>query len=91
VLSVDDQAPGIEAPDETIAAHLTRHGIRVTVENAASGDVDAATLMLNRAAELSTDLLVIGGYGHSRLREWVLGGVTRRILREMTLPVLMSH
>ncbi|MFM2149427.1 MAG: hypothetical protein RLZZ187_1733 [Pseudomonadota bacterium] len=91
MLSVDDQASASEAPDETIAAHLARHGIRTEADTAASGDVDAAALLLNRAAELSADLLVIGGYGHSRLREWVLGGVTRSILHEMTLPVLISH
>lgn len=91
VLAVDGHAAEDEAPEETIAAHLARHGIRTAVDTAASGDADAAALLLNRAAELSADLLVVGGYGHSRLREWVLGGVTRSILREMTLPVLMSH
>jgi len=91
VLAVDARASDEETPGQAIAAHLARHGIRAEVESAASGDVDAGALLLNRAAELSADLLVIGGYGHSRLREWVLGGVTRTILREMTLPVLMSH
>jgi nucleotide-binding universal stress UspA family protein len=42
-------------------------------------------------AELPADLLVVGAYGHSRLRELVLGGVTRTLLRQMTVPVLMSH
>jgi nucleotide-binding universal stress UspA family protein len=91
VLAVDARASGEETPGQAIAAHLARHGIRTEVETSASGDVDTGALLLNRAAELSADLLVIGGYGHSRLREWVLGGVTRTILREMTLPVLMSH
>jgi nucleotide-binding universal stress UspA family protein len=48
-------------------------------------------LLLNYAADVSADLLVIGGYGHSRLRELVLGGVTHELLRHITLPVLMSH
>jgi nucleotide-binding universal stress UspA family protein len=47
--------------------------------------------LLSRAADLGADLLVIGAYGHSRLRELLLGGVTRSILQSMTLPVLMSH
>jgi nucleotide-binding universal stress UspA family protein len=47
--------------------------------------------LLSRAADLGADLLVIGAYGHSRLRELLLGGVTRSILESMTLPVLMSH
>lgn len=91
VLAADTRTSDEEAPGQAIAAHLVRHGIRTEVEATASGDLDAGTLLLNRAAELSADLLVIGGYGHSRLREWVLGGVTRSILHEMTLPVLMSH
>jgi len=51
----------------------------------------APDLLLNYAADVSADLLVVGGYGHSRVRELVLGGVTRELLRHMTLPVLMSH
>ena len=47
--------------------------------------------LLSRAADLGADLLVIGAYGHSRVRELLLGGATRSILRSMTLPVLMSH
>lgn len=94
VLTVDAE-PGVDGHDERpgaeIALHLERHGLRCTVENAASGGLDAADLILNRAAESAADLLVIGAYGHSRLRELVLGGVTRSILRQMTLPVLMSH
>jgi nucleotide-binding universal stress UspA family protein len=48
-------------------------------------------VLLSRAADLGADLLVIGAYGHSRVRELLLGGVTRSILQSMTLPVLMSH
>ncbi len=47
--------------------------------------------LLSRAADSGADLMVMGGYGHSRLREFVLGGVTRSILHSMTVPVLMSH
>ena len=48
-------------------------------------------MILSHAADAGTDFIVMGGYGHSRLREFVLGGVTRSILRSMTAPVLMSH
>jgi len=48
-------------------------------------------VLLSRAADLGADLLVIGAYGHSRVRELLLGGATRSILQTMTLPVLMSH
>jgi nucleotide-binding universal stress UspA family protein len=80
-----------EPPGSGIVRHLTRHGVPVTAEHTVAGGLDVADLLLNHASENSADLLVIGAYGHSRLRELVLGGVTRTILRQMTLPVLMSH
>ncbi|MBD0272298.1 MAG: universal stress protein [Acetobacteraceae bacterium] len=80
-----------EEPGADIALHLARHGLKVSVEHAAAADVSAGDLLLNRAAELSADLLVVGAYGHSRLWELVLGGVTRTLLRQMTVPVLLSH
>jgi nucleotide-binding universal stress UspA family protein len=55
------------------------------------GDVDVADMLLSHAADEGVDFIVMGGYGHSRLREFVLGGVTRSMLRTMTVPVLMSH
>jgi nucleotide-binding universal stress UspA family protein len=61
------------------------------VERQPAGDVDIASIILSRAADNGADLIVMGGYGHSRLREFVLGGATRGILSSMTLPVLMSH
>jgi len=80
-----------EEPGADIAAHLARHGVQVTVEVALSGHVDVAGTLLRRAAEIGADLLVMGAYGHSRLRERILGGVTRDLLRAATLPVLMAH
>lgn len=78
-------------PGADIARHLARHGVTVQVEHTTSGELGEGDVLLNRAAELPADLLVIGAYGHSRLREMVLGGVTRTLLRQMTLPVLMAH
>jgi nucleotide-binding universal stress UspA family protein len=63
----------------------------VDVKRTVAGDVDVADVLLSHAADAGTDFIVMGGYGHSRLREFVLGGVTRSILRSMTAPVLMSH
>ncbi|MCO6415914.1 universal stress protein [Siccirubricoccus sp. KC 17139] len=80
-----------EDPGADIARHLARHGVAVRVERSSGTEISVADILLNHAAELQADLLVIGGYGHSRLREWALGGVTRRLLQEMTLPVLLSH
>ena len=56
-----------------------------------ASDTDVANTLLSYAAASSADFLVMGGYGHSRLREFILGGATRGILESMTLPVLMSH
>ena len=47
--------------------------------------------LLSLAADVSADMLVMGAYGHSRIRESLLGGVTRTVLEEMTIPVLMAH
>jgi nucleotide-binding universal stress UspA family protein len=80
-----------DEPGADIALHLARHGVKVDVEHSAAPEIEAADILLNRASELSADLLVVGAYGHSRLREMILGGVTRSLLRQMTVPVLMSH
>jgi len=74
-----------------IALHLARHGVKAEVEGAMVSDIDTAATILSRAADLGSDLLVMGAYGHSRLREFTLGGVTRHVLQHMTVPVLMSH
>jgi nucleotide-binding universal stress UspA family protein len=71
--------------------HLARHGINVEIKRIAAGEVDAQTAILAHAADIGTDFIVMGGYGHSRLREFILGGVTRSILKSMPVPVLMSH
>lgn len=74
-----------------IVHYLDRHGIKIEVLTDQVPDIDVGNALLSRAADLSADLLVMGGYGHSRLREWVLGGATQTILDSMTIPVLMSH
>ena len=79
----------IEGAD--IAQHLARHGLKVEVKRTVLGDIDVADVILSHAADAGADFIVMGGYGHSRLREFVLGGVTRSIFRSMTAPVLMSH
>jgi nucleotide-binding universal stress UspA family protein len=79
----------IEGAD--MAAHLARHGLNVEIKRTVVGDIDVADVILSHAADAGTDFIVMGGYGHSRLREFVLGGVTRTILRSMTVPILMSH
>ncbi len=89
VIAVNEEAG--EASSDQLVSHLARRGItarvqRVTVER---GDVQGAILSI--AAESNMGLLVMGGYGHSRLHESILGGVTRGMFDSMTVPVLMSH
>jgi len=80
-----------EMPGAEIALHLARHGAQVEVKSIFTAETDVASTILSYAADTSTDFLVMGGYGHSRLREFILGGVTRGILNSMTNPTLMSH
>ncbi len=80
-----------DRPGADIALHLARHGIKVQVEQSIAPDIGDADVLLNHTSEMGADLIVIGAYGHSRLREMVLGGVTRTLLRQMTVPVLMAH
>ena len=63
-----------------ITDHLRRHGLSVATKNIVAPDVDVASTILSHAADCSADMLVMGGYGHSRLREFVLGGATRGFL-----------
>jgi nucleotide-binding universal stress UspA family protein len=74
-----------------MSEHLTRHGVVVSVKRIAKGDLAVQDVILSYAADSGADFMVMGGYGHSRLREFILGGVTRGILNSMTVPVLMSH
>lgn len=86
----DDGSERVTAAD--IAASLARHGVRVQIDSiktASSGPASAA--LLARAAAHGSDLLVMGAYGHSRMREFILGGATRYVLKNMTMPVLISH
>jgi nucleotide-binding universal stress UspA family protein len=80
-----------ELPGADIALHLARHGVTATTERTVSGGIGIANVLLSRASDLAADLLVIGAYGHSHLRELLLGGTTRTVLASMTVPVLMAH
>jgi nucleotide-binding universal stress UspA family protein len=80
-----------QEPGADIARHLARHGAHVEVRRLSSEGKDVGTLLLSQAATFRADLLVMGAYGHSQVREWVFGGVTRTVLYEAGLPVLMSR
>ena len=80
-----------DVPGADIALYLARHGVEVDVQRIETRDLDVGNALLSHVAGAAADLLVMGGYGHSRLREVMLGGATRTILHDMTVPVLMSH
>jgi nucleotide-binding universal stress UspA family protein len=79
----------IEGAD--MGQHLARHGLKVEVNRIMRNNLEVANVLLSHSADSDAHFIVMGGYGHSRLREFVLGGVTRTILHSMTVPVLMSH
>jgi nucleotide-binding universal stress UspA family protein len=79
------------APGADLAHYLARHCPRVTETELPVADNDVAATLRQHASLTRADLLVLGGYGHSRFREFVLGGVTRSMLRESAIPMLMAH
>lgn len=85
----DDVAGTLSA--RGVAHFLSRHGVAAATRREVAEDIDAANLILSRAADFGADLIVMGGYGRPRLAERVLGGATRVMLDAMTVPVLMSH
>jgi nucleotide-binding universal stress UspA family protein len=80
-----------DLPGADIAAHLAHHKIDVEVHRSAAAGISVGDALLNRASDSGADLIVMGGYGHSRFREFILGGVTRHILEHLTVPALLSH
>lgn len=92
VLDVDgDSTESVDMPGADITLHLARHGVRAEAQHIKAGGVDVGNLLLSRVADNGADLIVMGAYGHSRLREWLLGGVTRELLEHMTVPVMLAH
>ena len=77
-------------PGADMARHLDRHGVNVELRNLTGWD-DPGEALLNEVERTGANMIVIGGYGHSRFREWILGGVTRDILTKAEVPVLMAH
>jgi nucleotide-binding universal stress UspA family protein len=78
-------------PGADIGLYLARHKVPVEVSYHRADDIDVGNQLLSRVADLGIDLIVMGAYGHSRMRELVMGGATRTILESMTAPVLLSH
>jgi nucleotide-binding universal stress UspA family protein len=80
-----------ELPGIDICSALSRHGVRCEATQSINPSADVGATLLSTTRTHGADLLVMGCYGHSRLREFVFGGVTRHVLESMTIPILMSH
>ncbi len=92
VLTINPRDRSVRSvPGADISIHLARHGVKVEAATNFADDMDVGDLLLSRASDLGADLIVMGAYGHSRMREMVLGGATRHLLRHMTVPVLLAH
>lgn len=90
-VAVWDETGADAGAPPAVETFLRRHGVKANVHHGGRATRELGELLLSRAAELQSDLLVMGCYGHGRAREWVLGGVTLTVMHSMTVPVLMVH
>ena len=90
-IAIYDPAPDQQAPGEQLATLLARHGVEVDIAVRPTIGVSVANALAQRITEMGADLLVMGAYGHSRFREYVLGGVTRDIMEAVPVPILSAH
>lgn len=88
---IEDEFHHGAEPGADAAAYLARHGVKVTVERLPSANHSVAEVLRQRAGDMAAELLVMGAYGHSRLRERIFGGVTKSMLEGQSLPVLMAR
>ncbi len=86
-----EHASGEPADPAAMAAHLARHGVATGAATLAPGDREVSAVLLARAHEIGADLMVLGAWGHARLRELLLGGTTRGVLETADIPVLLSR
>ena len=91
IISVNEAQAPADASAAALTAHLARRGLTAHIERMTAYHADIQPTILSIAADTGLDLIVMGGYGHSRLQERILGGVTRGMLQSMTVPTLMSH
>jgi len=90
-VAVWNEGEGTSDGREDITRYLRAHGIAADVHGYGPESRDVGEYLLSLASDVGADLMVMGCYGHGRMREWVLGGATRSVLRSMTVPVLMAH
>lgn len=88
---VEDERHHGEEPGADVATYLARHGVKVAVDRLPSSNRSIADVLRQHAVDTGAELVVMGAYGHSRLRERIFGGVTRSIIEEPGLPILMAR
>ncbi|MEO3385399.1 universal stress protein [Mesorhizobium sp. CAU 1741] len=93
VVVIDDSAPSdvVAGRGDELVGYLRRHGIAASVHVASGRGLDTSSSLLEAVTERKADLVVMGGYGHSRLREWLLGGVTYTLLRKSPVSLVIAH
>jgi len=91
IVSVNEAEIAEEVSAANLAAQLARRGVTAQIERMKAGRTEIQPIILSIATDIGLDLIIMGGYGHSRLNERILGGVTRGMLESMTVPTLMSH
>jgi len=91
VLAIDPPNEEQGKPAADVVEWLTRHGVKAALVRDTAADIDIGDIILSRAADEAADLVVMGVYGHSRMREMVMGGVSRTVLASMTVPVRVAH
>lgn len=91
IISINEVQAPAEASAKALSSHLARYGTTVRMQQMDADRADIQPSILSIAADDGLDLIVMGGYGHSRLQERILGGVTRDMIQSMTVPTLMSH
>lgn len=94
IVTVDAKAGSLDhgdAPGLDIAAHLARHGVKVELRNEGALGRSTHEVLMQIATDINADMLVLGGYRHPRLQQVLFGGVTRSMLRDVQLPLLLSH
>lgn len=91
VFSVNPEDSTYHYPGADLATHLARHGVKVEAKHTVAKDIKVGDALLGAVSDFGVDLMVMGAYGHSRLRELAFGGATRSILETMTVPVILSH
>ncbi len=90
IMSIEPEGIG-DLPGADLAQHLARHDIKAEAKQSVANRIDTGDVLLNYVSDSGADLVVMGAYGHSRMREFILGGVTHHMLNHMTVPILMSH